>query len=97
MPPNPYARVSEIRNLKNPRIPEMFFSATEEQLVEALAEMGYGRRTAEKEARQFIEYRDSLSSAQGTWTDDEEAPAEPAPEYQGFGASVARMKEMKGE
>lgn len=73
----------------------MFFAATEEQLVEAMTEMGYGRRTAEKEAKQFIEYREGLTSTQ-VWADDEE-PVEKPPEYQGFGASVARMKEAKGE
>jgi hypothetical protein len=99
MPPNPFARISEIRNTKNPRISEIFFNATEDEIIEALVTMGYVRRTAEKEAHQFMEYKESLTSSQD-WDEDEEAPPETPPEYEGFGASVQRIKqqqETKGE
>ena len=97
MPPNPFARISDIRSAKNPRMPEMFFSATEDEIVESLVVQGYSRKTAEKEAREFTEYKEGLTSKQ-EWEDDE-TPPEPPEEYQGFGASVQRIKqqETKGE
>jgi hypothetical protein len=78
-------------------MPEMFFSSTEDEIVESLVAMGYGRRMAERDAHDFMEYKEGLTSSQA-WEADETPPEAPEA-YQGFGASVQRLKqqETKGE
>ena len=93
MPPFPYQRVSELRNQKNPRLPEMFFQMSREEIVAALVAMGYGERAARQEAEQFERYRGSLTSAQTfSDNDDTETTPEPVEEYKGFAQVMADMK-----
>jgi hypothetical protein len=95
MPPNPFALISDIRRAKNPRVPDIFFSASEEEIVEALVALGYSRKAAEAEAQQFMAYKASLTAAKPP-DDNESNEQDVPPEYEGFFAAVRRIK-ARGE
>lgn len=74
-------------------MPQLFFTLTEDEIVQVLISQGFSEKTAREEAAKFIRYKERVVGPKQVWSDEPEAPAEkPQATTQRFADEVAGRK-----
>lgn len=89
---NPRSPFGELRGQK-PKVPHLFFTLTEDEIVQVLVQQGFSEKTAKQEAAKFMRYKERIAGPKQVWSDDEEQPqAQPQVTTQRFADEVAGRK-----
>ena len=74
---NPRSPFGQFRGQK-PHVPQLFFTLTEEEIVQLLVRQGFSEKTATQEAAKFMKYKERIVGPKQVWSDDDEAGRGPA-------------------
>lgn len=68
---NPRSSFGELRGTK-PKVPQLFFTLTEDEIVALLVSQGQSEKTAKQEAAKFMRYKENIVGPPQVWSDDDE-------------------------
>ena len=64
---NPRSPFGQLRGQK-PKVPQLFFTLTEEEIVRLLVKQGFSERTATQEAAKFMKYKERIAGPKQVWS-----------------------------
>ena len=64
---NPRSPFGQLRGEK-PKVPQLFFTLTEEEIVTLLVKQGFSERTATQEAAKFMKYKERITGPKQVWS-----------------------------
>ena len=64
---NPRSPFGELRGQK-PKVPQLFFTLTEEEIVKLLVSQGFSEKTAKQEAAKFMKYKERIVGPKQVWS-----------------------------
>ena len=67
---NPRSSFGQLRGSK-PRVPQLFFTLTEAEIVQLLVSQGFSEKTATEEARKFMLYKERVVGPKQIFSDDQ--------------------------
>ncbi len=70
---NPRSPFGQLTGQKT-KVPELFFTLTEAEIVDVLVSQGFAEHTAKKEAAKFERYKRRIVGPRQVWSDDSEQP-----------------------
>jgi len=89
---NPRSSFGDLRGTK-PKVPQLFFTLTEDEIVKLLVSQGFSPKTAAQEAAKFMKYKENIVGPKQVWSDDKETPpVQPEARTQRFADEVAGRK-----
>lgn len=91
-PRSPFGQLSG----QKPKVPQLFFTLTEEEIVQVLVAQGFSEKTAKEEAAKFIKYKERIVGPKQVWSDDDDEgkpKVQPQASTQRFADEIATRKE----
>lgn len=76
---NPRSSFGELRGTK-PKVPQLFFTLTEDEIVALLISQGQSEKAAKHDAAKFMKYKENIVGPKQVWSDDEEEKSKQQPE-----------------
>ena len=76
---NPRTSFGELRGTK-PKVPQLFFTLTEDEIVALLVSQGQSEKAAKVDAAKFMKYKENIVGPKQVWSDDEDDEAGKQPE-----------------
>ena len=89
---SPRSSFGELRGTK-PKVPQLFFTLTEDEIVALLVSQGQSEKAAKVDAAKFMKYKENIVGPKQVWSDDEEGkPQQPEEATRSFADEVAGRK-----
>lgn len=64
---NPRSSFGDLRGTK-PKVPQLFFTLTEDEIVKLLVSQGFSKKTATQEAAKFMKYKENIVGPKQVWS-----------------------------
>lgn len=93
---NPRSPFGDLRGTK-PKVPQLFFTLAEEEIVALLVSQGFSERIAKQEAAEFMRYKEAIVGPKQVFSDDDDQAGkqgQPQPEatHRKFADEVAQKE-----
>ncbi len=93
---DPRTPFGDLRGTK-PKVPQLFFTLTEEEIVALLMSQGTSEKTAKHDAAKFMKYKDNIVGPKQVWSDDDDDQAGEKPPEEVTRSFAEEIAARKGE